>query len=107
MSCGGAAARILGERASSLHGRDAADFILGLCLGGTSARYRSGYLEYLAVHPTWREFEVRDSEGGSHVAWFNLSPIVAEGQRLFLLAMRMLGDDGLPVPTQADRGAKP
>ncbi len=106
VSCGDAAARILGERASRLNGQNAADFILGLSLGGTSARYRSGYLDYLAVHSNWREFVVSDSEGASQVAWFKLSPVVAEDQRLFLLAMRIMGDGGLPVATPARPGAE-
>lgn len=107
LSCGDAAARMLGERANRLRGRHAADFILGLSLGGTSARYRSGYLDYLATQSSWREFEVRDSEGGSHVIWFKLSPLIAAGQRLFLLAMRIMGDDGLPFSTKAREGAEP
>jgi PAS domain S-box-containing protein len=98
VSCGEAAARLLGERANCLRGRDVADFVGGLSLGGTSARYRSAYLDYLAANTAWRGLEVQDHDGRSFVRWFRLSPIVAEGQRLFLLAVHAGSAEG-PQPS--------
>lgn len=95
LSSGDAVAQMLGESANTLHGRDVADFVGGLCLGGSSARYRSGYLDYLAASPTWRELDACGGDGHGSDIWFKLSAIVAEGQRLFLLTMRRKGNDNL------------
>ena len=107
VSCGEAAAHFLCERANRLRGRDVADFVCGLSLGGTSARYRAGYLDYLAANPTWRELEVCSGIGGRSAAWFRLSPIVAEGQRLFLLAMRRMDANPGAEPVPALQSAQP
>jgi PAS domain S-box-containing protein len=91
VSCGDAAELMFGERAARLRGRNVAEFVGGLCLGGSSSRYRAGYLDYLSRDSRWRENEVQDSDGRKFVTAFKLSPIVAEGQRLFLLAMQGMG----------------
>ena len=94
VSCGGATARLFGESAERLRGRDVAEFAYGISLGGTSARYRVGYLDYLAARPDWQAIAVRNREGGGFTAWFRVSSIVAEGQRLFLIVIRGPEDGG-------------
>jgi hypothetical protein len=96
LSSGDAVAQMLGENPSTLNGRDVADIVSGLCLGGSSARYRSGYLDYLAASPTWRELDAGKGRGSE--IWFRLSAIVAEGQRLFLLTMRRSSKDEPALP---------
>lgn len=107
LSSGDAVAQMMGVRADRLRGQDVADFVDGLCLGASSARYRSGYLDYLAANPTWRELDVRSGEGCGSVIWFKLSAMVAEGQRLFLMTLRRNEGDGLCVAAPPCAEAKP
>lgn len=88
VSCGEPVERILADRQPRLIGRGIADFIGGLCLGGTSPSYNSRYLDYLCAEGAWRKFEARDVVGEKFMVELSLSPIVTEGQRLFLLHLR-------------------
>lgn len=87
-SCGEAVEAILGEAQSSLIGRGIAEFIGGLCLGGTSPSYSARYLDYLSGDGNWRGFEVRNAVDERFPVEIKLVPIASEGQRLFLLNLR-------------------
>ena len=88
VSCGEPAENILADSQSRLIGRGISEFICGLCLGGTSPSYNSRYLDYLCGDGVWRKFEARDVVGEKFLVELSLSPIVTEGQRLFLLHLR-------------------
>lgn len=87
-SCGEVVEAIFGETQSSLIGRGIAEFIGGLCLGGTSPSYSARYLDYLSGDDKWRSFEARDVVGERFPVQIKLAPIVSDGQRLFLLNIR-------------------
>lgn len=95
-SCGEAVEAIFGETRSSLIGRGIAEFIGGLCLGGTSPSYSARYLDYLGGDGTWRCFEARDVVGERFPVEIKLAPIESEGHRLFLLNIR--NPQGTAVP---------
>lgn len=86
-SCGEAGMKVFAQNHSRLIGRSIADFISGLCLGGTSPSYSGRYLDYLS-DGMWREFEARDVAGERFSVELKFSPIATEGQRLFLLNIR-------------------
>lgn len=87
-SCGEPAASILAESQSRLIGRGIGEFIGGLCLGGTSPSYNARYLDYLSSDGAWRRFDAKDANGEGFVVEARLSPIVTDGQQLFLLSIR-------------------
>lgn len=88
VSCGEPSERIFLEISSRLTGRGIADFIDGLCLGGTSPSYSARYVDHLCAETEWRRFAARDASGQRFFVELKLSPIVAEGERLFLLNLR-------------------
>lgn len=96
-SCGEAVEAIFGETQSRLIGRGIAEFIGGLCLGGTSPSYSARYLDYLGGDRTWRSFEARDVVGERFPIEIKLAPIESEGQRLFLLNIRNPKGSGEPA----------
>lgn len=88
VSCGEPAEKIFADRQARLIGRGIAEFISGLCLGGTSPSYNSRYLDYLCGEGVWRKFEARDVVGQKFPVEIHLAPIVTGSQRLFLLHLR-------------------
>lgn len=102
-SCGDAVEAIFGESQSSLIGRGIAEFIGGLCLGGTSPSYSARYLDYLGGDDTWRSFEARDVDGERFPVEIKLAPIQSDGHRLFLLNIRNpegTGESAFPAPNE-------
>lgn len=88
VSCGEPGERIFAETPSRMIGRGIVEFIDGLCLGGASASYNARYLDHLCAETAWRKFAARDAAGQRFFVELNLVPIVADGQRLFLLNLR-------------------
>lgn len=88
VSCGEPGERIFAECPSRMIGRGIAEFIDGLCIGGTSASYSARYLDHLCAEVAWRKFAARDVAGQRFFVELTLAPIVADGQRLFLLNLR-------------------
>lgn len=103
VSCGEPGERIFAESSSRMIGRSIAEFIDGLCLGGTSASYNARYLDHLCAELAWRRFSARDVTGQRFFVELNLVAIVADGQRLFLLNLRCptQADDSLTQPAEA------
>lgn len=91
VSCGEPGERIFAQSPSRMIGRGIAEFIDGLCLGGASASYNARYLDYLCAEIAWRKFAARDVAGQRFFVELTLAPIVADGQRLFLLNLRCPG----------------
>lgn len=101
VSCGEPVENIFADIQSRLIGREISEFIGGLCLGGTSPSYNSRYLDYLCGEGVWRKFEARDVVGEKFPVELSLSPIVTDGQRLFLLHLRCGPSMEGPMPQQS------
>lgn len=103
VSCGEPGERIFAESPSRMIGRGIAEFIDGLCLGGTSASYNARYMEHLCAEAAWRKFAARDVTGQRFFVELNLVAIVADGQRLFLLNLRCPSpaEESLPQSAEA------
>lgn len=103
VSCGEPGERIFSQSSSHMIGRGIAEFIDGLCLGGTSASYDARYLEHLCAEVAWRKFAARDVTRQRFFVELNLVGIVADGQRLFLLNLRCptQAEESLPYPAEA------
>lgn len=101
VSCGEPGERIFAESPSRMIGRGIAEFIDGLCLGGTSVSYNARYMEHLCAEVAWRKFVARDVTGQRFFVELNMVAIVADGQRLFLLNLRCPGQTEESLPQSA------
>ena len=88
LSCGKPVERLFGAGQARLMGRQISDFIAGVLLGGSSPSYRARYLVYLCADGGWRRFEAMDVHGHAVAVEVNVSQMIANGQEIFLLALR-------------------
>lgn len=90
LSCGEAAARLLGASESMLLGRRITEFIAELFPSGSSPSYRARYVGYLCADDAWRRFAATDGSGHSILVEACLARMASarSAQEIFLLNLR-------------------
>lgn len=104
LSCGAAAERLFATGNRGLIGRQIAEFIPELSIGGSSPSYNARYLVHLCAHGDWRELGATNADGRKFAVKICLSRIATDGRELFLLNVRRTGAATMP---SADAGKRP